>query len=87
MGFAWIDLILKIPLVLVILIVWWMIRHESSEPPASDDDGGIRRGQDRPHPIRPFPRPPRRGPHGEGPPPSPPRRVRVVRARTRTLGH
>jgi hypothetical protein len=85
-GLAWIDLILKIPLVLVILIVWWIIRHESSEPPPSDDDGGIRRGQDRPHPIRPCPRPPRRGPHGEGPPPSP-RRIRVVRTRTRTLGH
>jgi hypothetical protein len=43
-GFAWIDLILKIPLVLAILIVWWVIRHEKPQPPASDDDGGIRRG-------------------------------------------
>lgn len=85
-GFAWVDLILKIPVVLVILLVWWVIRHESSEPPASDDDGGIRRERGRWHPIRPFPRTPRRGPHGDPPPPSP-RRVRVVRARARTLGH
>ncbi|HET9720993.1 MAG TPA: hypothetical protein VFP55_13015 [Solirubrobacteraceae bacterium] len=86
MGFAWIDLILKIPLVLVILIVWWVIRHEKPEPPASDDDGGIRRGRGRLHPLRPFPRSPRRGPHGD-PPPPPPSRVRVVTARARSLRH
>lgn len=83
-GFAWVDLILKIPLVLVILFVWWVIRHESAGPPASDDDGGLRRDGGRRHPIRPLPRPPRRGPHGS--PPSP-QRVRLSPVRARTLGH
>ena len=86
-GLAWADLILKIPLVLGILIVWWVIRRESSaDPPASDEDGGIRRTGGRRHPIRPFPRPSRRGPHSGAPPPSP-RRVRVARAPARTPGH
>lgn len=87
MGFAWVDLILKIPVVLVILAVWWAIRHAPQDPPpASDDDGGIRRDTDRHHPFRPFPRPPRRGPHGNLPPPAP-RRVRTVKARARAYGH
>ncbi|HWD64934.1 MAG TPA: hypothetical protein VG405_07145 [Solirubrobacteraceae bacterium] len=86
MGFAWIDLILKIPLLVVILIVWWVIRHESAGPTAPEDDGGIRRSGGRRHPIRPFPRSPRRGPHS-GPSPPSPNRVRGTRTPTRTLGH
>jgi hypothetical protein len=86
MGSAWLDVILKAPLILVILAVWWAFRHQPEDPSAPEDDGGIRRSGDRPHPLRPFPRPPRRGPHGDPPIPSPPR-VRSVRARARTYGH
>jgi hypothetical protein len=75
-------LALKIPLIALIVIVWWAIRQKPEEPPASDDDGGIKR--EHPHQPRPFPRHPRRGPHG-GLPPAPPARVRTVRARARTV--
>ena len=71
-------------MLLIGLIIWWASRQDSDEPPSSDDDGGIRR-HPRPHSPRPFPRRPRRGPHGD-PAPAPPSRVRSVRARARTLG-
>jgi hypothetical protein len=80
-------LALKIPLIGLICIVWWAIKQEPEEQtpsPARDDDGGIRRH--RQHPHKPFPRRPRRGPHGD-PAPLPPPRVRTVRARARTFGH
>jgi hypothetical protein len=76
-------LALKLPIAALIYIVWWAIKQEPDEP-SSDDDGGIKRR--RPHPPKPFPRRPRRGPHGD-PAPSPPARVRTVRARARTYGH
>jgi hypothetical protein len=76
-------LALKIPLAALIYIVWWAVKQEP-ETEARDDDGGIKRP--RPHPPKPFPRRPRRGPHGD-PAPPPPARVRTVRARARTLGH
>ena len=76
-------LALKLPLAGLISIVWWAIKQEPDES-ASDDDGGIKRH--RPHPREPFPRRPRRGPHGD-PPPQPPARVRTTRARARTYGH
>lgn len=83
-GFIWLMLALKIPLAGLIFIVWWAIKQEPEEAPSSDDDGGIK--NDRlPHPRRPFPRHPRRGPHGDPAPQSPPR-VRTVRARARTVG-
>jgi hypothetical protein len=85
-GTVWYDVILKLPVLLVVLAVWWAIKHQPEEPPASDDDGGIRKDRDRIHPHRPFPRPPRRGPHGDPPAPAP-NRVRTVRARARTYGH
>ena len=51
--------------------------------PVRDDDGGIKR--QRPHPRKPFPRRPRRGPHGD-PAPQPPARVRTVApARARSV--
>ncbi|MGO9960856.1 MAG: hypothetical protein ACLP50_33575 [Solirubrobacteraceae bacterium] len=76
---------LKIPLVGLIGIVWWAIRQTpEDEAPPTDDDGGIKRRS--PHPHRPFPRHPRRGPHGD-PAPLPPARVRGVRAQARALGH
>jgi len=76
-------LALKIPIAALIYIVWWAVKQEP-EQPSSDDDGGVKR--QRPHPRQPFPRHPRRGPHGD-PAPLPPARVRTVRARARTLGH
>jgi hypothetical protein len=83
-GFLWIMLALKIPLIALIVIVWWAIRQKPDESSASDDDGGIKR--EHPHRPRPFPRHPRRGPHG-GVPPSPPSRTRIVRAKARSFGH
>jgi hypothetical protein len=77
-------LALKIPLIALIVLVWWAIRQTPEEPPASDDDGGIKR--EHPHRPHPFPRPPRRGPHG-GTPPAPPARIRTVRAKARSFGH
>lgn len=84
-GFLWIMVALKIPLAALIYIVWWAIKQEpDEEAPSNDDDGGIKRH--RRHPREPFPRHPRRGPHGD-PQPSPPARVRTVRAKARTVGH
>ena len=84
-GFLWLMLALKLPIAALIYLVWWAIKQEpEDESSSSDDDGGIKRH--RPHPRQPFPRRPRRGPHGD-PAPHPPARVRTVRARARTLGH
>jgi hypothetical protein len=85
-GFLWFMVALKIPLIGLICIVWWAIKQqpEEEQTPSSDDDGGVKRRH--PHPRRPFPRRPRRGPHGD-PAPLPPARVRTVRARARTFGH
>jgi hypothetical protein len=77
-------LALKIPLVALICIVWWAIKQEPEQAPTGDDDGGIKRT--RPHPPKPFPRRPRRGPHGD-PAPPPPARVRSVKAKARSVGH
>ena len=62
-GFVWLMLALKIPLIGLICIVWWAIKQEPDSTP-TDDDGGIKRPHQ--HPREPFPRPPRRGPHGAG---------------------
>jgi hypothetical protein len=83
-GFLWLMLALKVPLIGLLYIVWWAVKQKPEDPPAKDDDGGIKR--ERVHPRKPFPRHPRRGPHGD-PPPGPPARVRTVRARARTLEH
>ena len=82
-GFLWLMLALKLPIAALIYIVWWAIKQEPDDA-SSDDDGGIKRH--RPHPREPFPRRPRRGPHGD-PPPQPPARVRTVKARARKVGH
>jgi hypothetical protein len=86
LDWLWFAVILKIPLVALVLVVWWAIRQEPDDAASQDDDGGIRRPDDRERPLRPFPRHPRRGPHGD-PPPSAPSRIRTVRARARSLGH
>ncbi|HUE26770.1 MAG TPA: hypothetical protein VMP89_08345 [Solirubrobacteraceae bacterium] len=84
-GFLWLMLALKIPLIGLLCIVWWAIKQEPEEESSStDDDGGIKR--QRVHPRQPFPRRPRRGPHGD-PAVPPPARVRTVRARARMLDH
>jgi hypothetical protein len=78
-------LALKIPIAALIYLVWWAIKQEPEQPPSSSDEGGgLKRHP--PHPREPFPRRPRRGPHGD-PQPMPPARVRTVRARARTLDH
>ncbi len=84
-GFLWIMLALKIPLAALIYLVWWAIKQEPEEAEPPGGDGGSRT-RPRPHPRQPFPRRPRRGPHGD-PAPLPPARVRSVKARARTLGH
>jgi hypothetical protein len=85
-GFIWLMLALKIPLIGLICIVWWAIKQEPDEGASTqgDDGGGVKRRH--PHQRGPFPRQPRRGPHGEPAPPPPPR-VRTVRARARSLEH
>ncbi|HET9101889.1 MAG TPA: hypothetical protein VFN55_00940 [Solirubrobacteraceae bacterium] len=83
-GFLWLMLALKLPLAALIYIVWWAIKAEPEQPDTEDGDGGTKRKPH--HPRRPFPRTPRRGPHGD-PAPHPPARVRTTRARARTLGH
>jgi hypothetical protein len=77
-------LALKIPLIGLICLVWWAVKQKPEDAPSHEDDGGIKRHSR--HPRKPFPRRPRRGPHGD-PAPLPPARVRSVQARARTLGH
>ena len=86
--FLYLMVFLKLPIVALLWIVWWAVRSHPDE--AEDDeqgggggDGGVKRPPS--HPRRPFPRAPRRGPHGEPPVPSPPRtRTVLVRARETT---
>lgn len=86
-GFLWIMLALKIPLAALIYIVWWAIKQEPETTPGPEDgDGGVKLPPHDRHPRKPFPRTPRRGPHG-APAPRSPARVRTVRAKARTLGH
>jgi hypothetical protein len=82
-GFVWLMLALKIPLIGLLCIVWWAIKQKPEDSSSREDDGGTKRH--RAHPRHPFPRHPRRGPHGD-PAPLPPARVRTVRARARTIG-
>jgi len=75
---------LKLPIAGLLWIVWWAIHQtpeEAETGPSSDDGGSKDRARPR-HPRRPFPRTPRRGPHGEPALPSPPR-TRTVLARAR----
>jgi hypothetical protein len=70
---------LKLPIVAAGLIIWWAVRQQ---PDYSDDPGGPGPGRDRPHPPPTLPHAPRRGPHREQAPQSPPR-VRSVVGRAR----
>jgi hypothetical protein len=80
-GFVWLMFVLKIPIVMLLGIVWWAVKAEPEIDHEPRDDGGSKR---RPHPHPPFPRSPRRGPHGDSMPPAPPR-TRAVVARARSL--
>jgi hypothetical protein len=74
---------LKIPLLLLYWLVYWAIKAEP-EPEDTGGDGGARK--ERPHPVPPLPRHPRRGPHGD-PLPLPPPRTRTVVARGKHTEH
>ncbi len=86
--FVWLFFILKIPIVALLLLVRWAAR----EPEATlGGDGGIGPRSRPLHPHHPRSRPsgrgpitPRRGPHGDPTPASPPR-VRTVIARGRLI--
>jgi len=82
-GFLFLMLALKIPLAALLWLVWWAVRQtpEEENVPQSGD-GGSRVGDPR-LPQRPFPRHPRRGPHGD-PVPAAPARTRTTVARART---
>jgi hypothetical protein len=71
--FIWLMVFLKIPIVALFLLVRWAV---GQTPEITPEDGGIG-PRPRPlhphHPRRRLPRPPRRGPHGERSPASPPR--------------
>ncbi len=84
-GFLWLMLALKIPLAALIYLVWWAIKQTPEQPESSDGGGGGSKLR-RTHPRKPFPRRPRRGPHGDPPPPAP-ARMRTVKARARKIGH
>jgi len=69
---------LKVPILLAGGLIWWAVRQEPDY--SGDSEGGG--GRPRPHPAPKLPHAPRRGPHREAAPPSPPR-VRTVTARAR----
>ena len=79
--FVWLMVALKVPIAALLYIVWWAVK-QNPETAEDHGEGGQRRRPD-PHPRRPLPRLPRRGPHGEPELPSPPR-VRTVVARARS---
>lgn len=83
--------LLKLPL--AALLLWIPFRDDpvpADVPDSSQDDGGSKTlpGPARPrHPRSPFPRLPRRGPHG-GLPLAPPARIRPLDVRSRVAaGH
>jgi hypothetical protein len=81
--FIWLMVLLKIPIVALFLLVRWAVRQTPES--ASDEDGGIStRSRPHPHPHPRLPRTPRRGPHGDPSPCSPPR-ARPVVARGRFI--
>jgi hypothetical protein len=85
-AFIYLMLVLKIPIAALLYIVWWAIRSEPETTETSADDNGGTKARPRRHPPKPFPRRPRRGPHGD-PLPLPPPRTRAVVARARRVDH
>jgi hypothetical protein len=81
-GFLFLMFALKIPLGMLLWLVWWAIRQTPEEEPHPQGDGGGGPRVEDP-PRRSHPRRPRRGPHGDPAPATPPRvRTTVARART-----
>lgn len=87
--------LLKVPI--AALMLWIPLRSDhamdargdAAEQPGSDEGGGSKTlpgDPHRPHPHRPLPTGPRRGPHGSAPPPPPPR-IRHGRKRAVTTRH
>lgn len=80
--FVYLMLALKIPICALLYIVWWAIKQAPDAADEPKGEGGTKRPPLRPHPRKPFPRTPRRGPHGDPAPLAPPRsRSVVARAR------
>jgi hypothetical protein len=81
----WLFVVLKIPILTLCWLVWWAIKQEPEPTDVPESgDGGLKI---RPHPSKPLPRKPRRGPHG-GEVLAPPPRVRhTVHARARSSTH
>jgi hypothetical protein len=77
-------LALKIPIVALLWIVWWAVRAEPD--PEKDTKGGDGGSKIPRHPRKPFPRRPRRGPHGD-PALAPPPRTRSVVVRAKRADH
>jgi hypothetical protein len=80
--FIWLMVLLKIPVVALFLLVRWAVRAPEATP---EQDGGIGPRSRPLHPHHPRSRPPRsprRGPHGDPVPASPPR-VRAAASRLR----
>jgi hypothetical protein len=95
----WVWMVLlaaMIKLPIAALLLWIPFRYdESMHTPegqdSSEEDGGSKAlpaGPVDPHPRSPLPRTPRRGPHGDPSPSSPPRIRTTVRSRRRvSLSH
>jgi hypothetical protein len=76
--YVWMMVILKIPIAALLYIVWWASK---SPDPVDPEPARIPKDNEPFHPRFPRkPSPPRRGPHADPLPPSPPR-VRVIRGR------
>jgi hypothetical protein len=61
---------LKLPIIALCWLMWWAIHQE---PEVEEADGGGGGRPPRPHPAPTLPHAPRRGPHRERAPQSPPR--------------
>jgi hypothetical protein len=84
--FIWLMVLLKIPIAALFFIVRWAVGQTPETAPGQDGGIGPRSSPQRPrHPRSKPPRLPRRGPHREPCPASPPR-VRAIASR-RSLRH
>jgi hypothetical protein len=73
---------LKLPILAACYLIWWAVHQEPEEPDESEGGGG----RPRPHPAPTLPHAPRRGPHHEAAPPSPPRVRSAANDRLRARG-
>ena len=73
---------LKLPILAAGYLIWWAV-HQDPDYDDEPEGGG---GKPRPHPAPTLPHAPRRGPHREPAPPSPPR-VRKTRVQSREPRH